>query len=240
MRTVISYILLVLITSGVVISGPSDPVYIQELSGKVKNTVTGLPVSNGHIKVIDYSTVVPKEIARVTIQHNGRYKITNFSVTKIEGVKILAYPSDVVWDGGWGLAYSPTGPGNNGGGGNNGGNWLYTFNLSDAIVEGNKYSLDIDVSWSDFTNKDFKLNQNYPNPFNPVTSISFDLPVSLNVTLKVYNISGEEVAVLADNQFFTAGNNEIQFDGSNLASGIYFYKISSAYLNDIKKMTLIK
>jgi hypothetical protein len=239
MRTVISYILLVLITSAVVTAGPSDPVYIQELSGKVKNKVTGLPVANGHIKVIDYSTVVPRELAKVSINHNGRYIITSFTVTNIDNVKILAYPNDVVWDGGWGLAHSPTGPGNNGGG-NNGGNWLYTFNLSDAEVDGNKYNLDLDVAWTDFTNKDFRLNQNYPNPFNPVTSISFELPVSLNVTLKVYNLNGEEISVLADNQRFTAGYNEVEFDGTNLASGIYFYQISSAYLNDIKKMILVK
>lgn len=237
MRTVISYILLVLLTSGVVISKPGDPVIIQELSGKVKNNVTGLPVSTGKIKIVDYSTVVPTEIVTISIKNNGTYKVTNFPVSGPKFVRILAYPSDIVWDGGyWRLGYSPTGPEN---GGSNYSDY-FMFNLADATINGNVYNLDLSVSWSDLENKSFKLNQNYPNPFNPVTSISFELPVSLVISMKVYDINGNQIAVLADNKYYTSGYNEIEFDGSNLSSGIYFYQISSTFLNDVKKMTLIK
>lgn len=239
MRTIISYILLVLLTSGIVISKPDDPVVIQELSGKVKNNITGLPVTTGNIKIVDYSTVIPTEIVTIAVKSNGTYKVTNFQVSMPKHVRILAYPSDIVWDGGYlRLAHSPTGgdPENSGGNYSN----YFMFNLNDAAVHGNVYNLDLSVSWSDMENKNFKLNQNYPNPFNPVTSISFELPVSLVVSIKVYDINGNQIAVLAENKYYTSGYNEIQFDGSNLASGIYFYEISSTFLNDVKKMTLIK
>lgn len=240
MRTVISYILLVLLTSGVVISKPDDPVIIQELTGKVKNNITGLPVTTGNIKIIDYSTVIPTEIVTISIKSNGTYKVNNFQVSKPHNVRILAYPSDIVWDGGyWRLAYSPTGGDPENGGGNNY-SGFFMFNLNDATITGNVYNLDLSVPWSDLGNKSFKLNQNFPNPFNPVTSISFELPVSLVVSIKVYDIIGNQIAVLAENKYYTSGYNEIKFDASNLASGIYFYEISSTFLNDVKKMTLIK
>lgn len=236
MRTIISYILLVLFTSGVVISKPGDPVIIQELTGKVKNNITGLPVTTGNIKIVDYSTAIPTEIVTIAVKENGTYKVNNFVVSKPHHVRILAYPSDVVWDGSyWRLFHSPNGPEN----GNNFSN-IYMFNLTDAVIEGNVYNLDIAVTWSDLKNKSFKLNQNFPNPFNPVTSISFELPVSLVVSVKVYDIMGNQMAVLADNKYYTSGYNEIKFDASNLSSGIYFYQISSTFLNDVKKMTLIK
>ncbi len=88
----------------------------------------------------------------------------------------------------------------------------------------------------------FFLHQNYPNPFNPKTIINYELPVSGQVSLKVYNILGMEVASLV-NQGTTsaAGIHTIEFDGSNLSSGIYFYSLSvDGNLVDIKKMSLLK
>jgi hypothetical protein len=86
----------------------------------------------------------------------------------------------------------------------------------------------------------FKLEQNYPNPFNPTTAIRFALPKSNNVTLKIYNVSGQLVSVLVNNEFVTAGINEVKFDASNLASGIYFYTLQAGDFKDTKKMMLIK
>ncbi|MDZ4711660.1 MAG: YCF48-related protein [bacterium] len=85
----------------------------------------------------------------------------------------------------------------------------------------------------------YDLRQNYPNPFNPSTSIKFDLPYSANVSLKVYNQLGKEVQVLADG-FRNAGSYEINFDASQLSSGVYFYKLVSADISLTKKMMLIK
>ncbi len=85
----------------------------------------------------------------------------------------------------------------------------------------------------------FMLEQNYPNPFNPSTVIKFSIPKSGNVKLVVSDILGKEVTVLFDG-VKTAGNYQVEFDGSKLSSGIYFYSISSGEFKETKKMLLIK
>ncbi len=86
--------------------------------------------------------------------------------------------------------------------------------------------------------------QNYPNPFNPTTMISFNLPDDALVTLKVYDVIGREIAVLANNILYEAGNHELEFDASSLGNGIYFYRLSAQgetmNLVDVKKMVLMK
>lgn len=83
------------------------------------------------------------------------------------------------------------------------------------------------------------LKQNYPNPFNPATTINFSIAESGRVSLKVYNILGNEVAVLIQ-QNLTAGNHSVVFDGSNFASGIYFYTLKAGNFTQTKKLMLIK
>jgi hypothetical protein len=87
--------------------------------------------------------------------------------------------------------------------------------------------------------KDFNLSQNYPNPFNPVTRINFAIPKQGFVTLKIYDVTGREVKVLV-NEFKQAGYYTVDFNGSNLASGVYFYKIQSGTFMYVKKMVLVK
>jgi hypothetical protein len=86
---------------------------------------------------------------------------------------------------------------------------------------------------------DFTLEQNYPNPFNPSTNIKFSLPEANQVTLKVYDMIGQEVATLVD-QFMNAGTFEITFDASNLPTGIYTYSLTTGNFQSVKKMMLIK
>jgi hypothetical protein len=87
--------------------------------------------------------------------------------------------------------------------------------------------------------KEYKLEQNYPNPFNPSTTIKYSLPKESLVTLKIYNLLGEEVATLINTEQ-TIGIYEIDFDASNLSSGIYLYRIQAGDFVEMKKMILMK
>lgn len=86
---------------------------------------------------------------------------------------------------------------------------------------------------------DFKLFQNYPNPFNPTTRIKFDLPQSGFTSVKIYDIMGREVENLVS-QDLKAGSYEMEFNGSNKSSGIYYYKIYTEKYQETKKMILVK
>jgi hypothetical protein len=85
---------------------------------------------------------------------------------------------------------------------------------------------------------DFALNQNYPNPFNPTTIISFDLPISADYDLTIYNVNGQKVQAFSGTH--EAGRVEIEFDAANLASGVYFYKVNAGSFSATKKMVLLK
>lgn len=89
------------------------------------------------------------------------------------------------------------------------------------------------------TPKMYNLAQNYPNPFNPTTKIQFSLPKSEHAALKVYNTLGQAVVTLFDGAA-TAGSHEFTFDGSRLASGVYFYALETAGTKIVKKMLLVK
>jgi len=86
--------------------------------------------------------------------------------------------------------------------------------------------------------KHFRLYQNYPNPFNPLTSIKYEIPKDANIKLTVYDITGREI--ISINEYRQAGVYTYTFDGTNLASGIYFYTIESGVYKESKKMVLIK
>ncbi|MEO6694158.1 MAG: choice-of-anchor B family protein [Ignavibacteria bacterium] len=89
--------------------------------------------------------------------------------------------------------------------------------------------------------ENFSLSQNYPNPFNPSTKIMFSLPKNSNISLKIYNTGGKEVANVIDDRR-DAGNYEITFDAADygLSSGTYFYKLNSDNFSETKKMLLVK
>jgi aminopeptidase N len=86
----------------------------------------------------------------------------------------------------------------------------------------------------------YALYQNYPNPFNPVTKINFDLPERNTVTLKIYNVLGEVVAVPINNETKIAGNYSVEFNAVNLPSGVYYYELKAGNYSEVKKMVLIK
>jgi hypothetical protein len=85
----------------------------------------------------------------------------------------------------------------------------------------------------------FALNQNYPNPFNPGTIINYDLPSPAYVSLKVYNILGQEIATLVDGQQ-DAGYKSVKYDMSTMPSGVYLYRLTAGTFTDLRKMILMK
>lgn len=114
----------------------------------------------------------------------------------------------------------------------------YTYRLKQTDFDGSfAYSDEVEIEISQ--PNVFYLGQNYPNPFNPSTNIKYSIPVDGNVTLKMYDILGEEVSTLV-NEYQQAGTFDVVFDGSNLSSGVYYYQLTSGELTSTKKMMLTK
>jgi len=129
---------------------------------------------------------------------------------------------------------------------------IHSYSFVDANVTSGQYSyrlkqVDFDGSseLSDVVNVEiinpvqYNLSQNYPNPFNPSTTIQYSIPEVSNVTLKVFNTLGEEVSVLV-NRIMEAGTYEVNFEASQLHSGIYFYRLDTGTFSQVKKMTILK
>ena len=107
-----------------------------------------------------------------------------------------------------------------------------------GIIFPNKLNKQSQVEFNKLPKK-FSLSQNYPNPFNPITKIKYDIPKISNVFIKVYDIIGREIISLV-NEIKQPGYYEIMFDGTNYASGVYFYTISAGNYYNVKKMVLLK
>ncbi len=111
--------------------------------------------------------------------------------------------------------------------------------LSDYISEQVGWVTDVQNNPASQSPKEFYLSQNYPNPFNPSTIINYQIPNSGNVSLKIYDILGKEVATLVDG-FKDEGNYEVNFEASNLASGVYFYTLRTGSFVQSKKMIFLR
>ena len=146
----------------------------------------------------------------------------------------------------WGLASNTGGNDNESSIGTN--HWI---NLTPYMTGGTVYNIWATMDTTDLTDVTgienqntgtpmaYELNQNYPNPFNPSTLIRYAIPEQGIVTLRVYNLLGEEVVTLVDG-FKNAGSYDVTFNASNLSSGIYFYQINSNNFVSTKKMILMK
>ena len=84
----------------------------------------------------------------------------------------------------------------------------------------------------------FQLYQNYPNPFNPSTTIKYTIESQCALSLRIYNVLGNEITILV-NEEKPIGNYEIEFDASSLSSGVYFYKLQAGSFVETKKMVLV-
>jgi len=115
----------------------------------------------------------------------------------------------------------------------------YQYRLKQIDLDGS-YSISSIVEVSILSPIEFSLAQNYPNPFNPSTTINFSLAKESNVNLKVFDLLGQEIISLVNNEFMTAGSYSYKFDASTLASGTYIYRLEAGDFVQTKKMTLTK
>ncbi len=110
---------------------------------------------------------------------------------------------------------------------------------SDGGISAYKIQTPVEVTTGESAPLKFNLSQNYPNPFNPTTKIDFNVPESGHVSLTVYNVLGQQAAVLVNDEI-TAGEHQVLFDASSLPSGAYFYRLQQNNSVLIKKMLLLK
>ncbi|MBN2572070.1 MAG: T9SS type A sorting domain-containing protein, partial [Ignavibacteriales bacterium] len=109
------------------------------------------------------------------------------------------------------------------------------------------YANTVSVTYTSFTNiqddnlfpNKFSLSQNYPNPFNPSTIISYQLPIISRVTIKIFNVTGQEILTLLDEEK-SPGVYNIDFNASQLSSGVYIYQMKAGEFTQSQKMILIK
>jgi hypothetical protein len=111
--------------------------------------------------------------------------------------------------------------------------------FAERIIDWLNIPVSVEDSNSDLLPETFDLQQNYPNPFNPETTIAFKISSTTPVSIKVFDLLGNEVAVLID-EVKQPGIYRISFDGGNLASGVYFYKMIAGDFSSVKKMSLLK
>lgn len=114
---------------------------------------------------------------------------------------------------------------------------LTRWSIDDVHVREATVETSSETSWN--MPERFELSQNYPNPFNPSTSIRYDLPQSAHVTVKVYDVSGRLMATIVDEQR-QAGRHTARFDASDLASGLYLYRMRAGEFVQTRKLMLIK
>ncbi len=145
---------------------------------------------------------------------------------------------NVPWPLNWSLAYTNEAVLTHAQGGFPAGdlNWF-----PDKKAEWEEWVSDIEIenNYNNNMPRNYNLSQNYPNPFNPTTEINFSIPKSGLTSLEVYNLLGQKVATLVNKQL-AAGSYKYKFDGSNLASGVYFYKLQANDYAKVKKMMLMK
>ncbi len=122
----------------------------------------------------------------------------------------------------------------------------YTFNDEDLVSGIRQSDFDGNSEFHNLMNEveagvpsEFELSQNYPNPFNPSTTIKFDMAIEGFVSLKIFNSSGKEVATLL-NEPRAPGHHSVNFNASDLSSGIYYYKLETNNFSKVMKMALIK
>jgi hypothetical protein len=186
---------------------------------------------------------VPVELSSFTANANGTSAVLNWSTateTNNQGFSIERKSAKTNWQE---VGYVP---------GFGTSTEQHSYSFSDDQLNAGSYSYRLkqtdfngSFEYSDVVNveisipSEFSLDQNYPNPFNPTTNISYSIPLQSFVSIRVYSVTGEEVAVLA-NGVQTEGHHQATFDARNLASGIYIVRMSAGSFSSTIKMNLLK
>jgi hypothetical protein len=203
---------------------------------------------SGQIRMfVDYNNVIPVELTSFTasvLQNEKEVQLnwTTATETNNSGYEVLrSVQNDDGWNKigfvpGYGTTTEPK---------------LYSFTDEDVTTGIYKYCLkQIDFNGTftysneikvevDFSPKEFVLYQNYPNPFNPSTTIKYQIPELSLVTLKIFDVVGNEITTLVKEEK-PIGSYKVEFDASSLPSGVYFYKLQAGSFIETKKMIIIK
>lgn len=209
------------------------------------NTISGTGLTSFSDFTGGEQSVMPVELSSFTAFTNGNSVTLNWATEMEMNNDRFDIERKLETDNNWVIAGSVDGEGNSTVRKNysftdkNLAKGNYNYRLKQVDYNGNYEYFNLSALVTVGVPSKFELSQNYPNPFNPVTNISFSLPVDAQVNLVVYDMSGKEVARLV-NEFRPAGFYDVSFNASNLASGIYFYKLQANNMQQIKKMTVIK
>jgi hypothetical protein len=217
----------------------SDTIYVTSLTDTVKNinavlrkggvitgTVSNAGASGWNITAYQYGTSFGNALFSQGFNNSGTYYFTvlpgmySIQFNKNDGFTQFYYNQSGVFPG-TGVMVNAIG--------DTAKNINADFNAAITAVTGSK----------SLTPKEFALNQNYPNPFNPSTMISYQVPNSSHVNLRVFDVLGREVATLV-NEVKSAGAYKAMFNASNFSSGVYFYQLNAGSFIQTKKMLLMK
>lgn len=207
--------------------------------------ISAYPPGSGvsHAVLLTINTVVPVELTGFSanvIDNSVLLNWTTVTETNNSGFEIQRRSGDGEWEAmgfvaGRGTTTNPSEYSYNDDVNSSG---HFTYRLKQIDFDGTyEFSDEVNVEVS--LPVKFNLAQNYPNPFNPSTIISFSIPQTSNVNLSVFNVLGEEVAVLV-HETKSAGSYEVEFNAKNLTSGIYIYKLEAGSFKSVKKMLLVK
>ncbi|GBD91672.1 hypothetical protein BMS3Abin04_02404 [bacterium BMS3Abin04] len=191
------------------------------------------------VELVTFSTSTNSEIAKLNWETATEVNNYGFEIERASSLKNGITPRHDEWK----KVGFVKGSGNS--------NSLHKYTFADKPLEGTKFQyrlkqIDVDGSFTyskvvdvNLIINSFELSQNYPNPFNPTTIINYKLSHKNNVTLKIYDALGNEVTTLV-NGVKPAGSYNVKFDASNLASGLYIYRIQAGNFTQQKKMMLLK
>lgn len=183
-------------------------------------TVADMPVVyTGYVFVTDEQNRLVETDIEVTLNLTGNGQLGASTITTSDGFAMFEYSPISAAGETFSLTAEATG--------------LTSTTFNDVTITNIEHEAD-----SDFPS-DYQLNQNYPNPFNPNTIISYQLPASSLVQLTVFDISGREIATLVDD-VQSAGSYQVNFNASNLSSGMYMYRLEAGSFVQARRMMLIK